>query len=534
MKKEPFSLPINLYDMTLFHFSVFPFCFAVADNWSGVVTGKRSSIPSLSSKPIPGSSQVLFPFHGNTPSPSLSSAGSPFSQGRSPWSTPSPGQHSARLLSPWQQRSHSPNTSSHDSNVSQSSNVFTQGQSSDSSGSGNKVKTGTKDTKVTFRIGESGSSANNSVESGFSENQSKKKSNTNSYADVCNKCLGSIDACKPVVKPKQNTEKGRPRSGSNLSDTGSQGHSPRRDKRQYNQDYDRGRNSYNYDGQGQRSRGQYNKGYNRGQGRGSNRGQGRGRFLSGDYNRSNSDPKPRTHRALSDGDTSSSEHSKSEGNTQSRSRSFSKDEFEKLDLSIGTRDDVSKDDNNDNVDTSGQWEEVHSPRYHKSHKHESESYSGHQYWHRDREGHDRGRGYRGGADVGYHDRGRGYRGGAHVGYHDNRQSRGRSEGYHDNGRGRNHYDNYHNQADRGSYRGGPSGRNMNDHRRGQRYNGSKSQKEYTNQSDKDNYSNNQEDLSDRPHQNTNQNAPSGQHKYQRQNAYKSDSQVTQESFNVAK
>jgi len=291
--------------------------------------GRKMSSPAILSaanqtKPVPGTPLVLYPFQpsGDT---SISSSSSPYSQGNSPWSTPSPGQHmSARQQLSWSPRTQSPNpqTSSIDSSAS-SQHQNAQGQSSDSSGSiGKNVKgelspekadkkQNSKDQKVTFLISGSESSAN-SAESGFSEqNQGQSQGHSSSYADVCSKCLGEME--------HDNQNKGNKRDQHHHGDKNphdTQGNTDSKNDRQRqgsDQHYrhNRGRQHYHdnqYNDKGYRGRGQGRGGFHRpDRDRGQNNQNSRFRHHSGDnYQRSDSDPKPRTRRLMSDGEQNQS------------------------------------------------------------------------------------------------------------------------------------------------------------------------------------------------------------------------------------
>ncbi|XP_060079774.1 mitogen-activated protein kinase kinase kinase 20-like [Ylistrum balloti] len=296
--------------------------------WASVVSGRKPSSPaifsSVQAKPIPGTPLVLYPFHpSQTPpsSPSLSATSSPYSQGSSPWSTPSPAQHVLRQQSPWfhtNQLSQVPHSSSQESSFS-SHNVT----SSDSSSSGGKStkhdnskisRDTARDLKVSFVISEPVSSDG-------------QDTHTNSYADVCNRCL-----CQ-----RQPTA-GQAKQSPNLQKSGDEGynssHHESNDRRSLHDNKDgfhdnRGGNHINrghrgrYRGEDRHryrdNRNDYydNQRYNRGKRQGRGDGRGRGHYSvhkvrgsqrdvlsGGDYQRSFSDPKPRTGSFLSDGDLS--------------------------------------------------------------------------------------------------------------------------------------------------------------------------------------------------------------------------------------
>ncbi|XP_033762114.1 mitogen-activated protein kinase kinase kinase 20-like [Pecten maximus] len=301
--------------------------------WSSVVSGRKPTSPaifsSVQAKPIPGTPLVLYPFHpSQTPpsSPSVSANSSPYSQGSSPWSTPSPAQHVQRHQSPWFHNNQSspvvPHTSSQESSLS---SHITSSDSSSSGGKGTKhnskcsPKTNTvRESKVSFVISEP-----------VSSDSVGQDSQSGSYADVCNKCL-----CQQGQPPTGHTKQ-----PSNTLKAGNEGcanpqhqTSDNTTKRGFNDT--RGSNHINRGHRGQnRGSGKYRYDRNDYYGnqpqyhgsevwsdnRGKHLGQGRGRghhtthklrgsqrdYLSGaDYQRSFSDPKPRTGSFLSDGDMS--------------------------------------------------------------------------------------------------------------------------------------------------------------------------------------------------------------------------------------
>ncbi|OWF42352.1 mitogen-activated protein kinase kinase kinase 20-like [Mizuhopecten yessoensis] len=308
--------------------------------WAGVVSGRKPSAPaifsSVQAKPIPGTPLVLYPFHpSQTPpsSPSLSATSSPYSQGASPWSTPSPSQQVSRQQSPWLHTNQlSPvtvlNTSSQESSLS--SHNLTSSDSSSSGGKGTKHKKSkipphtdtVHEPKVKFVISE--------PVRGESEVQD---AHSNSYAEVCSKCMchrqPSIDQSKQSPNTHKVGDKGctntsheRSEHSNRLHDNRGGNHINRghRGRNRGNDRYDRFRDRERdyYGNQPQRDgydirRDENNRGKRQGwhehQGQGQ-RSTHRGRdfqrdyLSSANYQRSVSDPKPRSGSFLSDGDQS--------------------------------------------------------------------------------------------------------------------------------------------------------------------------------------------------------------------------------------
>lgn len=286
------------------------------------MTGRKSSnadlfsVPNIiypSPKPIPGTAHQLYPSPG---SPSLQRFASS-SQQSSPGMTSS-GSGSSSLsshISPWfSAKSKSTNQKSRrasGSSAESARNAPTQPSDKKEQGkqgsSKKRFPSGEhqKESKVTFALSGSESSVNSgSAESGFSEKPEKQEGT--SYADVCNKCLESME-----TKPHSESHRGRGHHYSYQTNRGHHHqvtHQPRPYRGPYrgnqrpqsadvyrrgNQDYHQNESYRGYRGRGQSQRS--DRGY-RGRNRGNlriNSGPRDRRFRSGnDYHRSFSDPKP--------------------------------------------------------------------------------------------------------------------------------------------------------------------------------------------------------------------------------------------------
>ncbi|XP_052095562.1 mitogen-activated protein kinase kinase kinase 20-like [Mytilus californianus] len=308
-------------------------------NWSSVVSGRKPSNPDLfsvpniiypSPKPIPGTPHQLYPspgspslqrFASSSPqsSPGMTSSDSPSlqrfassSQQSSPGMTSS-GSGSGSLSvssqkSPWfssnpkSRRASGSSAESARNPPPQPPNKKDQGKEGSS-----KKRSGEhqKESRVTFALSGSESSVNSgSAESGFSEKTEKPEGA--SYADVCSKCLESME-----TKSHSESHRGRGHHYSYQTNRGHHhqvAHQTRPSRGPYrgnqrpqsadvyrrgNQDYHQNESYRGYRGRGQSQRG--DRGY-RGRNRGNLRlssGPRDRRFRSGnDYHRSFSDPKP--------------------------------------------------------------------------------------------------------------------------------------------------------------------------------------------------------------------------------------------------
>lgn len=299
-------------------------------NWSSIVSGRKQSasdlfsVPNIvypSPKPIPGTPHQLYPTPG---SPSLQRFASSSQQSSPGWPSSSSGSGSTSVSSsqrsPWfpnKPKSRRASGSSAESACSKNTSVSgiltpqsrTKNDQSPSETSPKKrYPSGEqKEPRVTFVITESESSTNTgSEESGFSEKTEKTK--CASYADVCSKCMESME-----TKPQVESQRGRSHHqyGHNVyKGHQQQGHyQPRQHRGSYRgnqrpqsaetyrrgyQDYHQNENYRGHRGRGQGQRG--DRGY-RGRNRGNlrlNSGHYRERRpnIGNEYQRSFSEPKP--------------------------------------------------------------------------------------------------------------------------------------------------------------------------------------------------------------------------------------------------
>ncbi|XP_071158428.1 mitogen-activated protein kinase kinase kinase 20-like [Mytilus edulis] len=306
---------------SLFPTQTLPESKGTVSNWSSVVTGRKSSnadlfsVPNIiypSPKPIPGTPHQLYPSPGSPSlqrfasspqqsSPGMMSSGSgssSLSSHKSPWFSTNP-----KSTNQKSRRASGSSAESARNAPTQPSDKKEQGKQGSSK---KRFPSGEhqKESKVTFALSGSESSVNSgSAESGFSEKPEKPKGA--SYADVCNKCLESME-----TKPHSESHRGR---GHHYSYQTNRGHhqvthqplpyrGPYRGNqrpqsadvyRRGNQDYHQNESYRGYRGRGQSQRS--DRGY-RGRNRGNlriNSGPRDRRFRSGnDYHRSFSDPKP--------------------------------------------------------------------------------------------------------------------------------------------------------------------------------------------------------------------------------------------------
>ena len=274
------------------------FLFLALDIWSGVVAGRKQSLPStagsFSVKPIPGTPQVLYSTPGHFPH-SVTSPGNLYasqhpspvhmSPGGFPQSSP------GHLSSGYSSTPESPHPNK--SPWRFSPRGFTGGDDHVTDSKSNT--SGLAETKVTFNLTGSESSNSteaNSAESGFSEH---KVSTEKTYASVCSSCRGNMsEQSTNPVRSRHRSDEGPQRRSQGL------GHRSEPQEGGYNRGRGhRGRGHNETRHEGHWDRGKYSRrlsdrgGYvsdlkregRQFRERSNSAGQGRGQFKRGNYER---------------------------------------------------------------------------------------------------------------------------------------------------------------------------------------------------------------------------------------------------------